>query len=697
MLSTDTLSSIFLVAQILFVVAAIVFALSAIDDLLIDAFFFSRKLYRKFLVEPKYKPLSVNDLLRPDEKPLALMLPAWQEADVIYSAVKNLISTIDYKNYQIFIGVYPNDAETGAEADKLCGEFGNVHKVVTGAPGPTCKADCLNEIIAYIFQVEQLQNIQFAAVIMQDAEDVVHPWSFKLFNYLIPRFDLVQIPVFSLPRKWYEITGGHYMDEFAEFHSKEILVREQFAGVVPGAGVGTAYSRKALNFAGASGEYFSTHSLTEDYEFSFRMRDAGLKMVFARVPLSRRITGESSSNQREQIDFIATREYFPNRFWASVRQKTRWTIGISFQAWKSFGWKGDWKTKYLFWRDRKMIFFSHAIALGFLSILIFLAYTLYHSTTRDAYEFAPILSEGHPFWYVVYFNIAVMLYRIVQRHFWTHLYYGWRALPMVTLRYVWGGLINYLAITRATKIFLKHLISGETIGWDKTAHDFPEAENELKIRQKLGDILIERGLLTPATLHSALEQHQAEQIPLGQVLLKRGIISEEELNDLLEIQSGVRSFASQQTLERPAQPSAPKQSSAPDEGPATAELGTPAKVIPLTQAKRRSTNPALHTTAEQPVPSIAPRNEDIPTLTDKVSALPRHQQHLNARDKLLVRTLMAKFSAKEADVLLLFDEANTKGIPIDHYLVSEGLMSSFVMEFVDSVSRDHNKYQNNQG
>jgi adsorption protein B len=76
------------------------------------------------------------------------------------------------------------------------------------------------------------------------------------------------------------------MDEFAEAHCKEIHVREWFAGIVPGAGVGTGYSMRALDAAAAAadGECFATDSLTEDYEFSFRIYKLGLKQTF--VPKS---------------------------------------------------------------------------------------------------------------------------------------------------------------------------------------------------------------------------------------------------------------------------------------------------------------------------------------------------------------------------------------------------------------------------
>ena len=36
------------------------------------------------------------------------------------------------------------------------------------------------------------------------------------------------------------------MDEFAEWHAKDLVVRESVSGSVPSAGVGTCFSRRAL-------------------------------------------------------------------------------------------------------------------------------------------------------------------------------------------------------------------------------------------------------------------------------------------------------------------------------------------------------------------------------------------------------------------------------------------------------------------
>lgn len=217
------------------------------------------------------------------------MFPAWKEAEVIGPAVAKLLATLDCSRFEIFIGVYPNDPDTGREVDKLVAKFPNITKVVTSAPGPTCKADCLNHIIRAIRAREAESGVEFVGCIMQDAEDIVHPAALRLFNWLCPAYDLVQTPVFSLRRRWWELTAGHSMEEFAEAHARELPFRQHFAGIVPGCGVGTCYSRRALSLAESTGETFSNASLTEDYEFSLRMRDAGLRMVFARVAIPRRV------------------------------------------------------------------------------------------------------------------------------------------------------------------------------------------------------------------------------------------------------------------------------------------------------------------------------------------------------------------------------------------------------------------------
>ena len=74
------------------------------------------------------------------------------------------------------------------------------------------------------------------------------------FHCLVDRKDLIQLPVYPFERRWSDFTSAHYMDEFAELHAKDILVREAIARQVPSAGVGTCFSRRAVMALLADGE-----------------------------------------------------------------------------------------------------------------------------------------------------------------------------------------------------------------------------------------------------------------------------------------------------------------------------------------------------------------------------------------------------------------------------------------------------------
>ena len=73
----------------------------------------------------------------------------------------------------------------------------------------------------------------------------MHPASLRLINWFSESSDMVQIPVLPLATgaQW---THGLYCDEFAEYQSKDIPVRQQLGGFLPSNGVGTGFSRNAL-------------------------------------------------------------------------------------------------------------------------------------------------------------------------------------------------------------------------------------------------------------------------------------------------------------------------------------------------------------------------------------------------------------------------------------------------------------------
>jgi bacteriophage N4 adsorption protein B len=537
MSSVDLITLGLLALQIGFVLMMIVYLISGLDDLFVDLLFFVMKAVQRFGGNSRHRQPSLEEMAEKPEQPFALMVPAWQEAEVIRRALLNTISNIDYRNFHVFVGTYVNDLETQREVEEVMREHANVTQLIVPHPGPTCKADCLNWIVKGIREYQEQHGIRFAGVILHDAEDVVDTLSLKLFNCLMPEWDLVQIPIISLERPWWNLVGGHYMDEFAEAHCKEIHVREWFAGVVPGAGVGTGYSMRALEAAAADGDCFATDSLTEDYEFSFRIHQLGLKQTFVRFPIERRVPRWSFMHRRPRLvsrrDFITTREFFPDVFWSSVRQKTRWVTGIALQGWKKFGWRGDWRVRYLYFRDRKSLFTQQFMVLGYIVALGLLALQVSAALFPDRYIFAPPFENDSALWDLFYINVGLFVNRLLHRHIWTCRIYGWSQLPLIIPRYLVANVVNYFAVTRATWRYTKHLRTRERIGWDKTAHSFPGEELLAAYRRKLGDILIERGLVTKEQLDRGLAAQATTGRPLGAAIVDIGELDEDALIDVL--------------------------------------------------------------------------------------------------------------------------------------------------------------------
>ena len=114
-------------------------------------------------------------------------------------------------------------------------------------PGPTCKADCLNAVYQRMLFEEEAEGKRYDTVITHDAEDIIHPQALRWINhYRTLAYDFVQVPVLALKTPPFALTHGIYCDEFAEMHTRDLTVRSALGVFVPSAGVGTGYSRRAL-------------------------------------------------------------------------------------------------------------------------------------------------------------------------------------------------------------------------------------------------------------------------------------------------------------------------------------------------------------------------------------------------------------------------------------------------------------------
>ena len=164
-----------------------------IEDLIIDLIYWIRWVWRRCFIYTRHHYADEQLLFSKKEKPLAIMVPAWKEVGVIAQMVNTAATELDYENYQFFIGTYPNDPETQSDVKEACSHFENVHQVICALPGPTNKADCLNNILAAVLAFEKAAAVKFSGFILHDAEDVISPLELRLFNLMIEQNDLVQI------------------------------------------------------------------------------------------------------------------------------------------------------------------------------------------------------------------------------------------------------------------------------------------------------------------------------------------------------------------------------------------------------------------------------------------------------------------------------------------------------------------------
>lgn len=542
MSSVDLVAILLVSLQCLMIVVSLIFLLSGLDDLFIDLCFAGRATYRHFFVLPKYAPLTEEQLYKKAEQPIAVMIPAWDESAVIRPMLENTLAALNYTNYVIFVGTYPNDTKTQTEVEKVREKHRNVQRVVCPHDGPTNKADCLNWIYQGINAYESKHGISFSIFVMQDCEDVIHPLCYKLFNYLIPRKDMVQLPVQSLHTKWYKFTAGHYRDEFAQAHFKDMVVREALNHSIPAAGVGCAFSRLAFETVASSNnnQLFSVDSLTEDYDFGFRLKQFGLKQIFVRLSITRMVSRRRLWTTKSTIvpmkEVVCIKEYFPSMFRAAVRQKSRWVIGIALQGWANLGWAWDGWTKYMLFRDRKALLTNLANVLGYSVVLVVLGIVFVNGMNPDAYRYPPLLETGSFLWYLLLINGCLLFLRMFQRGFCVQRLYGWTEAFLSIPRMVWGNVINFMATCRAIRLYFRYLRTGKLIAWDKTAHQYPSPAELMSYRRKLGDLLLDARLITVDQLEAALIKQQEKAHRLGDILREMGLLSEEDLDKTLRRQ-----------------------------------------------------------------------------------------------------------------------------------------------------------------
>jgi adsorption protein B len=427
----------------------------AIDDLFIDAVSILFRLGPKKLTD-----MELGQMHSMPQKKIAIIVANWKEHDVIERMVTGNVAQIDYVNYHFFLGVYPNDIPTWEAASRAESKFSRVSVVVNSKPGPTNKGQMLNEIVRAIKSYENTTGAVFDMVLMQDSEDLIHPMALKYINMVAENADFIQTPVFSLPLSAKQLVGGTYIDEFSESHAKDLIVRHYLGAAIPSAGVGTAISCKIINdlLKSQNGNFLKDNTLTEDYFLGVCTHLAGYRSHFS-VAFRERKNGLR--------DYVSTREYFPQNFSASVRQKSRWTLGISIQGYKDIGWQGSAVDRYFLWRDRRGLINSALMLMAFGMLCSFLVHFMLTKRLPD-FSMDPLFQT------ICAFNIFSMGVRLVQRVRSVALVNDLKTALLVPVRWPLANVINFLASVKAIRQYRTSTKTGEQPKWIKTDHILPE-------------------------------------------------------------------------------------------------------------------------------------------------------------------------------------------------------------------------------
>jgi adsorption protein B len=431
--------------------------LFALDDLLVDLIYFARAGWRSLTVYNRY-PRSFADALPPPRHPgrIAVLIPAWDEGAVIETMLRTTLARFGHPDYRLYVGSYRKDPATAAAIARV--SDARVRPVTVRADGPTTKADCLNHLYRALASDEAAGAPRAKAVVLHDAEDLVHPLELSIFDSLVERAALVQLPVIPLPDPASRWVSGHYADEFAESHVKELVVREAVGAAIPLAGVGCAIERGALDRMACrhDGLPFAAASMTEDYEFGLRLGALGLPTMFVRMPVA---AGSRA--------VVATRGHFPASLDAAVRQKARWIGGIALAGWDRLGWAGGLGERWMRMRDRRGPFAALLLVAGYAAALLWLQVALAAALGAPvAVRVTPLLGV------LLTLNLWLLGWRLLMRFSFTTATYGvaegLRSIP----RLIVGNVIAILAARRALGL---HEAGGPT-RWDKTNHIFPAAE-----------------------------------------------------------------------------------------------------------------------------------------------------------------------------------------------------------------------------
>jgi adsorption protein B len=333
-----------------------------------------------------------------------------------------------------------------------------------------------------------------------------------------------------------EFTHGIYCDEFAEYQTIDMPARHLSRSFIPSNGVGTGFARGILEELATErgNRVFDPASLTEDYEIGVHVHQCGYEQLFA--PLRHTDRG-----------WVATREYFPRKVHSAIRQRTRWVTGIALQCWERTGWRGSWRTRYWFWRDRKGLVANPLTLLTNLLFTVGLTDLIASAATHRPWAFAV---SNHKIVTLCFVTLVLQCLRVGIRMACVERIFGLVFALGVPLRSFHANLVNCLASFSAMWHYTNARFRGQPLVWLKTEHAYPSRDALLLHRRELADVLVSSGYLSEE-MRLRIQQEMPPDTDLADFLLANSLISDDDLCKAMSVQFGIPSARVDPRLVKP--------------------------------------------------------------------------------------------------------------------------------------------------
>lgn len=385
--------------------------LLAIDDLFFDLLFYFRRKNRK----------SKHQIHLLPQRRLAIVIPLFQSTAQSAGILSKNLKTIDYENFQVFLGFLPNDSF----------EKDSNQKVSSLKVSESCGVDkgrFLNEMMHSILQRED--QASFEGFIFLSWRDEWHPKILSIVNESLEDHSVMQVPALSHAPKARSLVLGAFADEITEMQQREISLRADMGVPFPLNSSGLVLSRSFLiSLKRNQGEIFTTNIASQIEPLTMAVKDFPFKPIWL----------QEHYRRGSRSELISTKITLPPNRAAAIAWKTARTKRILENGLAHFFSMGAWE-KYFFWRDTRTTWASLIKSLAAVFLILALI------QTAGAMEVMPLWMQN-----LSLLNGALWLRRILGRMICLKGVHNWSHTLLAPFRWPMGNMLHSLSSWRAVR------------------------------------------------------------------------------------------------------------------------------------------------------------------------------------------------------------------------------------------------------